>query len=73
MKTRRKIPRHCGACQQIYTPEGGVVGQTDLEGIMIRIDGRDIPGENLNICKNCAMKALLGTKPFRRRKNVVFL
>lgn len=48
-----------------------MIGQPDLEGILIRIDGQNIPGTDINICPKCAIYALAGIRGFKRTKNIV--
>lgn len=58
---------HCGNCQQVYQPESGMLGHPDLEGIYLNIGGKRIEGTDINICKECAIKALAGQRPFTRK------
>lgn len=62
------LPRLCGGCRQWYSPEDHTrPGGADLEGIVFAIGGRELAGDQLNICPACGVKALAGRKPFRRR------
>jgi len=61
----------CGHCQSEYEKQDGMIGQPDLEGIFIRLGGRDIPGTDINICPECAIYALAGTHGFKRNGNTV--
>lgn len=65
---------HCGNCQKTYEMHEGMIGQPDLEGIFIRILGKNIQGTDINICPKCAIYALSGTHGFKRKGNssVVF-
>ncbi len=70
-----KVFMICGYCQKIYQRVEGLdgclmYGQPDLESIIMRIDRRDIPGTDINICPACARDALLGRRGFRRRGNI---
>ena len=75
MKNLSSLSNLCGHCQEWYDrvtgPDGKLMfGQPDLEGIMLRIDGCDVPGVDINICPKCALDALCGRKGFRRRGNI---
>ena len=48
-----------------------MIGQPDLEGITIKLGGRDILGTDINICPECAIAALAGRKGFKRVENIV--
>ena len=67
---------HCGVCLSIYEmPIDPIkmIGQPDLEGIYIVLGGVAIEGTDINICLECAIKALCGKKPFKRKgKNIYF-
>ena len=63
----------CGHCQKKYEIQDRIVGQPDLEGISIRMGGRDIPGIDINICPECAIYALAGIRGFKRNGNIVTL
>lgn len=67
---------HCGVCQSVYemaTCPRKMIGQPDLEGIYISLGGTEIEGTDINICADCAIKALLSRKPFKRTGNIVKL
>lgn len=68
-------PVLCGNpdCREWYAPPVGEVGAADAEGLFFSIGGQSIRGEDLNICPECALLALSGKKPFRRKGLVVTL
>lgn len=63
----------CGCCQKQYANEPGMIGQPDLEGIYIEICGKKILGTEINICYDCAIKALSSTGGFKRSGNMIKL
>lgn len=65
------LPLICGGCRDWYAPPQGQTGCADAEGLQFKIGGRQIAGEDLNICPACALLALTGKKPFRRKGLVV--
>ncbi len=62
----------CGKCRARYEMAGGIIGQPDLEEVRFNIEGRLIPGTDINICPQCAFYALLGTNGFVRKGNIVY-
>ncbi len=62
----------CGKCRARYEIAGGIIGQPDLEGVWFNIEGRLIPGTDINICQQCAFYALIGCNGFTRKGDIVF-
>lgn len=73
LRANAGLPRICGnpACNHWYAPPAGRVGAADAEGLVFKIGGHEIAGEDLNICPDCTLLALLGRKPFRRAGDLV--
>lgn len=57
------VPCSNPACREWHNTQA----QADLEGLVFLIGGRSIAGETMNLCDACALKALTGRKPFKRK------